>query len=343
MTLLDELDMSLAHRVIGETGVRASQVVGTQRLTSRVYRVSYTCDGDGAARTIIIKRLKRDDAKRSELIPNRWLRSVGLEHLAPELLGVAEDESGQCVWHAYQDLPGRRLDEKVLDRDQITASVELIAELHVRFADHPLLSECRAHGGRRDSSFYSSQVRDAIRALESIRRPDVEISSEHERSLNRLFDAMQRLLAEEPRRVQILAEFGGRETLLHGDLWPKNIIVTPKADGGYQPHLIDWDQASVGPVSYDLSTFLFRFPPSDRPWILELYRSALARHGWTLPPDELLAELLETAEWARLANCIIWPAKDVLAHRADWPWQELELVEQWIGAAGPILPIAREV
>jgi hypothetical protein len=342
VTLLDELDMSLAHRVIGETGARASRVVGTQRLTSRVYRVSYTCDAEEAARTIIIKRLKRDDGKRSELVARRWLRSVGLEHLAPELLGVAEDECGQCIWHAYHDLPGKPLDGKSIDRDHISASIELIAELHVRFADHPVLSECRAHGGRRDSSFYSLQVRDATRALESLRRPDVAISSEHEQLLGNLLDAMQRLRAEEPRRVRSLAEFGGRETLLHGDLWPKNIIVTPKADGGYQPRLIDWDQASVGPVSYDLSTFLFRFPRSDRPWILELYRSAIARHGWILPPDELLVELLETAEWARLANCIIWPAQDVLAHRADWPWQELELVAQWISAAGPILPMARQ-
>jgi hypothetical protein len=342
VTLLDELDMSLAHRVIGETGARALRVMGTQRLSSRVYRVSYACDAEEAARTIIIKRLKRDDGKRSELVAKRWLCSAGLQHIAPELLGMAADESGQCVWHAYQDLPGKPLDGKSTDRDHITASVEQIAELHVRFADHPFLSECRAHGGRRDGSFYSSQVPEAIRALESIRRPGIKISSERDRLLSRLLDAMQRLRAEEPRRVQSLAEFGGRETLLHGDLWPKNIIVTSKPDGRYEPRLIDWDQVSVGPVSYDLSTFLFRFPPGDRPWILELYRSALARHGWTLPPDELLAELLETAEWARLANCIIWPAKDVLAHRADWPWQELELVEQWICAAGPILPIARQ-
>jgi thiamine kinase-like enzyme len=178
--------------------------------------------------------------------------------------------------------------------------------------------------------------------LESIRRSDVDISPAHERLLGSLLDAMQRLCAEEPGRLKLLAEFGGRETFLHGDLWPKNIIVAPNPDGGYQPRLIDWDQASAGPISYDLSTFLYRFRPSERPWILELYRSAVAFHGWTLPRNEVLAELLETAEWARLANCIIWPAKDVLAHRADWPWQELELVEQWIRAAGPILPIARQ-
>jgi thiamine kinase-like enzyme len=48
--------------------------------------------------------------------------------------------------------------------------------------------------------------------------------------------------------------------------------------------LIDWDHAGVGPASYDLSTFLLRFPPGRRKAILDLYGRCLevagARARW---------------------------------------------------------------
>src|SRR5213078_1507398 len=101
-----------------------------------------------------------------------------------------------------------------------------------------------------------------------------------------------------------LAELGGPETLLHGDLWAINVFVLPTATG-LQARLIDWDHAAVGPIIYDLSTFLLRFPANERPWILDSYRAAIAPAGWQLPGATDLNLMFETAELARFANRII--------------------------------------
>ena len=98
----------------------------------------------------------------------------------------------------------------------------------------------------------------------------------------RLIARLCGLLEEVRHRAQALREFGGPETLLHGDLWTTNTFVVPTA-AGPQARLIDWDHAGVGRFSYDLSTFLLRFPADDRPWILEAYAAATARaHGRSL-------------------------------------------------------------
>jgi Ser/Thr protein kinase RdoA (MazF antagonist) len=154
---------------------------------------------------------------------------------------------------------------------------------------------------------------------------------------------LERLLERAPERRRLVDECGGPETLLHGDLWPKNVLVEHPAGGGMRARLIDWDRAAVGPVSYDLSTFLSRFPARDRRWILERYRAAMARAGWALPGDRELALLLDVAESSRLANCVIWPARDALECGAQWAWDELALVDGWFAAAQPILPDQSEV
>ena len=88
---------------------------------------------------------------------------------------------------------------------------------------------------------------------------------------------------EESERAQVLAALGGPETLLHGDLWPTNVIVLPDGDA-VRVRLIDWDEAAAGPIGFDLSTFLLRFDPSHRRWILDIYRQAVDRlAGWELP------------------------------------------------------------
>src|SRR5206468_7548973 len=85
-----------------------------------------------------------------------------------------------------------------------------------------------------------------------------------------------------------------------------------------QLRLVDWDRVDVGPFSYDLSTFLFRFPAEQRPGVLECYRDGAARGGWELGSPEDLALLFDTAERARYANRVIWPAVALLQEPAAW-------------------------
>src|SRR5439155_26910360 len=102
--------------------------------------------------------------------------------------------------------------------------------------------------------------------------------------------------------------------------------------------LIDWDYAGVGPVSYDLSTFLLRFPTERRPSILEFYRKEVEESGWELPTQANLNALFETAEYARYANRIIWPAIALVTDKAAWGAVALAEVEEWFQRFEPVLP-----
>jgi Ser/Thr protein kinase RdoA (MazF antagonist) len=145
---------------------------------------------------------------------------------------------------------------------------------------------------------------------------------------------------QEEMRAQSLADHGGPETLVHGDLWPKNVIVQSTADG-LHVRLIDWDRVGVGSFTYDLSTFLSRFPAADRMWILDSYRRAAERAGWHLPAPADLNVLFSTAELARLTNRVIWPAIAVSQGHTDraWAFGELESIGDWIERDQPLLPV----
>ena len=138
-------------------------------------------------------------------------------------------------------------------------------------------------------------------------------------------------------RAAALTKSGGPETLLHGDLWTTNTFVEP-ATGGPRVRFIDWDRLGVGQASYDVSTFLMRFAPEVRPGILKLYRDSIGDDGWRMPADRELNLLFETAELARYANRLIWPALALLRDQVAWGFEELAAVEEWFVALGPVLP-----
>jgi hypothetical protein len=73
--------------------------------------------------------------------------------------------------------------------------------------------------------------------------------------------------------------------------------------------------------------------------IVEAYARAVRRAGWRLPPERDLNTLFETAEYARHANCLIWPASALLEERAAWGWVMLAEVEQWFVATAPALSV----
>src|SRR5207237_8533645 len=108
-------------------------------------------------------------------------------------------------------------------------------------------------------------------------------------------------------RVRLMQEVGGSDTLLHGDLWPKNVFVS-MATNSPRARLIDWDHVGAGPFSYDLSTFLYQSSAEERPWIVRRYRDAVDRAGVSFPGTEELNLLCHTAERARYAQCMLFDA-----------------------------------
>jgi thiamine kinase-like enzyme len=301
-----------------------------QRLKSRVYRLRLG-ESSPERRSFVLKRFDPWLARRNELVARRWLPALGLGDRCPQLYTVAAERSGSWIWHVYEDIGDGAIDPENPDRPSVVAVVELLASLHTRAARHALLPGCRHICGDLGAPYFAANVRDAIAVLERLEQRPVR---------DRLLDRLYRLRHEQSRRAQALEDLGGPDTLLHGDLWTTNTFVAPPLNGGGPTaRLIDWDHAAVGPATYDLSTFLYRFAPCDRPWILEAYARAVAPSGWTLPSGPELNGLFETAEYSRYANRIIWPAVALLEEGAAWGWDTLTEVERWFDAMTPVLPL----
>jgi hypothetical protein len=329
--------LSALEGVVREVvGAPATVEVHEQRLNSRVYRLR--CTLSGTIRSFVGKRLDPDIAHRNELVARRWLPAVGLGDSAPSLLAVVAESDASSVWHLYEDLGDHRLDAARPDFGRVEIAVGAIARIHTRFAGHALIPECRLWGGDLGMSFYVASVGDAIASLESVRarrrRLGVERSSLCRRLLARLAD----LAEQQAARAEALARAGGPETLLHGDLWPMNVLVGPAAPRA-GARLIDWDHAAVGPIAYDLSTFLSRFEVTDRTPILRLYEQEVARAGWRLPAAAELNLTFETAELGRIANRVIWPALAAWEDNAEWAFDALAEIERWFEQLTPILEL----
>ena len=298
-----------------------------ERLTHGVHRLYL--GANGTRTSVVVKRLARDAARRNELLAFRWLPAAGLGDLGPPLLASGEDRNGGS-WHVYEDLGANELDPRRLDRERVAAAVAAIARLHVAFAGHPLLAECRAATWELGPAFYLDSVRRALARLDALRPPP-----ERAGVVERLRARLTTLADEAPRRERLVADAGGPDTLLHGDLWPKNVLVPP----GGPARLIDWDRVGVGPASYDLSIFLLRCPRDERTEILDLYARAVTP-VWRVPPRAELNAVFETQECARLANWLIWRAEEAERFGEARSYDDLEHADEWFGelAATPVLP-----
>jgi Ser/Thr protein kinase RdoA (MazF antagonist) len=313
---------------------RPVRLVGRQRLKANVHRLQLDVDGD--ERSVVVKWSDPVVARRCGLVARRWLPAVGLEDHGPPLLAVAAEPTGERTWHVYEDLPGHPLSTERLVRGEVEAAVCAIARVHTVFAEHPLLPEFRLWGGDRGIHFYAANVRDAVVALHSLDlgRSDADATAARDALLQRMND----LKKQEPERAQAVAASAGPETLLHGDLWPSNVIIVPNGDT-LRVRLIDLDEAAAGPIGFDLSTFLLRFNSSHRRWILDTYRQAVDRlAGWELPPEQDLNVIFETAAYARLLSLLVWNVAAAADGESDWLPARLVEMAEWLDAVSPVLP-----
>jgi hypothetical protein len=302
-----------------------------QKLTSKAFRLRFVLDGD--RRSLIVKHLLPGIARKNELVATRWLPVLGFEDVGPPLLGVVAARDGAGVWHVYEDLGPWQLDMTAPDRERVRIAVALAARIHTRAEQHPLLGEIRLHGGDLGVHFLQCSVRDALHALRAwpAEPPDRALRG-------RLLERLEKLRDELPLRAHVIATHAGPETLVHGDLWTVNVFAIP-TPGGTRARLIDWDDAGVGPASYDLSTFLHRMPAEHRLWVLDLYRSEAAGSAWRLPSVDDLNLLFDAHECARIASTIIWPAIALATERAPWGVAALTEIEQWFVRLAPVLPV----
>ncbi len=317
--------------ILPDTGAAEWASAELAPLKRRVYRLRV--EGSHGARSVILKRTEPPIAHLNRLVAERWLPALRLGDHCAALIATAADRDGRWVWQIYEDLGDDTL-ERRSDRPRVGATTDVIAELHGRGAGHALLPEVRQYGKDLGLAFFAANVGDAIRGLELLggEHAPRELRSLGDRLLRRIYP----LSVDMPRRAQVLRDVGGPDTLLHGDLWRNNAFATVSA-GAVRVQLIDWDHVGIGPLAYDLSTFLMRFPSAERPWILDRYRGTLSLAGLRLPSEDVLNELFETAEYARFANRVSWAAMAWLHEDAEWVPIELAEIERWFDALRPIL------
>ena len=323
---------ALLHEML-DGQLEAHRPIHLERLKREVYRLRL---GNGGGRSLVLKRLKPATAQTDRLVAARWLPAIGLGHCCPELLGTAAQRAGDWVWHVYEDLGEASL---AADRQpwRLAAAIDRLAELHARGTLHPLLPEIRWLSRDTGAHFLTANLRDAIATLETLPLASRDVPPEFPAAHARLLQRLRRLLDDAPRRVRLLDQEGGPDTLLHGDLWPKNVFVSGTVDVP-RACLIDWDHVGVGPFSYDLSTLLYRSDPGERAWIQQRYRRAMDRAGWRLPGAEEVNLLCHTAEVARCVHCIVYDAMAVLSDGGGWAFDELMDFERWLETLRSPLP-----
>lgn len=81
----------------------------TKLLRSRVFRV--VVEVNATRRSLVIKRLSPELAYRERRVLERWLPRIDMDGYGPPLLGSVAEQSGQCVWHVYEDLGPWTLDK----------------------------------------------------------------------------------------------------------------------------------------------------------------------------------------------------------------------------------------
>jgi hypothetical protein len=306
----------------------ACRVLAVRKLTSRVYRISLTTGGPSLS--LVAKRLAQPVAQRIELALERWLPAVGLAHVAPALLGASVDPVAGKIWHLYEDLGERTLEDAVPTAAAFERAVQLVATIHARFTQDSTLAEWRARGEDHGVAFYESSVRGALAAVEAaVAQRDCTVDAA---GSERLCARLEGLLEQLGEMTKALVQLGGPFTLLHGDLFLKNIA---QRDTGQGPNirLLDWDRVGPGSFSYDLSTLVIRAPAPHRARVVPLYRQAAAEHGLQLPADSDLRRLFAHAECARLASMSIWIAREAAERRTPWAFEWLAEIDGWLQRA----------
>lgn len=290
-------------------------------LGGQVYQLALAPGQPDAA---VVKRMSLAAAHREQLLAGQWLPAVGLAGAGPPLLATIGEPTGAAAWGVYAWLAGGGLDTAGYPPAQVERLVDLVAALHIRCARHPQLAEVRQHGTALGYDGLAGRLDDAYLALGALDR------HAGTRAAGPVVAALRESLGQARERAQgvgaLLREVGGPDTVLHGDLWPCNVMIGPAG-----PRLIDWDRLGVGPACYDLSTLLLRLPAGLRRGVLDRYLGHLTGAGWTAPTLPEVIRLATAAEHARLATLVSWRVLDVLRSpgTAEWAIDQLQAIRTW--------------
>ena len=262
-----------------ETFGKAAQQLRAEKLDGRAYRVKLEASEH---RSVVLKIFRVPRARRNELVLHRWLPAVGLSDLAPRLLAVAPAPDESSVWHVYEDCGDVTLADRQ-DPGSIRSGLRAIARVHAAFVEHPLLEEITTQGKPPGNYFF-----DTPELHESVRASVERLNGSHDVPRSDTIAKLADCLAALAPLFANSAPISGPQTLLHGDLYPSNIVVSNGAhDEGRAARLIDWDRVGIGPFIFDLAFIVGELPPESRQLALNAYRESMEAHlpRWPTPRE----------------------------------------------------------
>ncbi|MGI8588338.1 MAG: aminoglycoside phosphotransferase family protein [Chloroflexia bacterium] len=267
--------------------IAGREAVGTS--SHPIHRLHVTLDS-GEWLPVIYKRLHRGlkqyGSEREVLVYRKLLarRRFG----APELYASLYDRVQSRYWLFLEDVGDCDLENG--DADDWAAALGRLAEMHAAYLGRE--DELRVFGclEEQGAGYYR---RIALTARRTLRLARSVTALARFDSLMRPFESVVAYLTSRP------------QTLVHGDIFPKNLMVQP---GSYIRPL-DWESAGLGPAAWDLARLVDGWG-TDKPGFIEAYLEAVSRCG-TAPLDR--GEFVCTFGRCEIVNALWhlgWSVKD---------------------------------
>ncbi|MDQ6748907.1 MAG: aminoglycoside phosphotransferase family protein [Candidatus Dormibacteraeota bacterium] len=221
-----------------------------------IHRLHVTLDS-GERLPVIYKRLHRglkQYGSEREVLVYRKL-PAGQRFDAPELYASLYDRAHGRYWLFLEDVGDCDLENG--DADDWLAAVSRLAEMHAAYLGRE--GELRALGclEEQGAGYYRRIARTARRTLRLARSAT---ALAHFDSLMWPFASVVAYLTSRPR------------TLVHGDIFPKNLMVQP----GSRIRPVDWESAGIGPAAWDLARLVDGWG-ADKQGLIEAYLEAVSR------------------------------------------------------------------
>ena len=143
-----------------------ARLVAEERLAGRVRRVTLT---RGRRSSLVVKRVDRVAARKTDLLSSHWLPAVGLRDRGPPLLASVPGR-GEAVWQVFEDLGDCGLLPDRPEPGDLEAATHLVAQLHVAFAGCSLLREWTDEFGGLGERFYADWVQGRHEPSRRLRR-----------------------------------------------------------------------------------------------------------------------------------------------------------------------------
>jgi hypothetical protein len=324
------LEQSLARRATGPARVRRLQRCPLARPSSFAIEGLDVDLDDGTCLRLVFKDLSPAalpaatrrakpaflyDPRREIEVYRKVLPALGLGTAVCHAV-VADERAGR-YWLFLERSPGREL-YQVGEFAAWEEAARWLARLHDRAAGEAAALAGAARLVRHDADYYRLWMRRA-RAV-----PGGSGGGGRR--------ARARLVRLAGRYEEVVARLASLPvTVIHGEFYASNVLVSPTASGGWAVCPVDWETAALGPGLVDLAGLTAgRWTPEQREALARAYRAALPPGSPAAVPPESFAAALDCCRLHLAVQWLGWSAgwSPPPEHRHDWLGEALALADR---------------